>query len=212
MQEERQLALVANFSKYAMKKLFSLLGAIALLHSAQAIMPFDQEQNLDNAYLASFNQGDLAQSFKQASGVITGAGIKLYAQLGTIDSVIISLYDALPNAGGNLLASGSAVGVAGSWVDVFWSAVTVNPTDTYYLVFSGNNTLAVSGSTPQPYANGNAYANWGFEMQESFDYTFHTYTSEPVQTRSRNVPDSGSTLLLILGSISTLSFLAKRRK
>lgn len=152
----------------------------------------DQNQDQNPNYMAAFSQGDLAQSFQQANNNITGAGIYLWANAGGSDMVTITLYDALPNAGGNALASGSAMGTQDSWVDVSWNAVNITADSTYYLVFtSANDTLGIAGSLNNPYSRGQVFANPGFQSYASYDYTFRTYA----------VPSPASAALLGLGGL-----------
>ncbi len=140
----------------------------------------DQNQPSGPIYMAGFSQGDLAQSFKQTNANISGAGILLQASVGTSDNVTIQVWDALPNGGGTMLAEASAMGTAGEWVDVFWTAVLITPATTYYLVFVGNTTLGIAGDTSNPYPDGQVYANPGFQPYPSFDYAFRTYWDDEV--------------------------------
>ncbi len=139
----------------------------------------DQNQPSGPTYMAAFNQTDLAQSFMQTNTNISGAGIFLQSGVGTSDNVIIQLWDNLP-ASGTMLATGSATGVAGEWVDVYWSYVPVTPGTTYYLVFLGNTTLGITGDTNNPYPNGHVYANSGFTPFPNYDYAFRTYYDDDV--------------------------------
>jgi len=165
-----------------MRKLFTL-AALALTFALPAFADMiDQEQNGASLYMAAFSQTDLAQSFQQANPNISGAGIYLQPGIGSTDYVTISLYDALPNAGGNMLASASAMGTAGTWVDVFWGATAVTPGLTYYLVFTGNMTLGIAGDYDL-YLYGCVFANAGFQQFPQYDYTFHTYYGETTATQ-----------------------------
>lgn len=74
-----------------------------------------------------------------------------------------------------MLAEATATGVAGNWVDLFWTHVDVTPGTTYFLVFTGNTTLGIAGETTNPYPNGMSYANSGYTPYPSFDYAFRTY-------------------------------------
>ncbi len=135
----------------------------------------DQNQPNGPSNMALFSQTNLAQTFQQTNDNISGAGILLQAGVGTSGSVTIQLWDNLPNAGGTMLAEASAQGFAGSWVDVFWTTIDIVPSNTYYLVFTGNTTLGISGDTSNPYANGCVFANGGYVPYTGFDFAFRTY-------------------------------------
>lgn len=136
----------------------------------------DQNQPSGGTYIAGFSQTGLAQSFQQTNTNISGAGILLQASIGSSAPVTIQLWTNLPNAGGAMLAEATATGTAGTWVDVFWTnPVTVTPGTTYYLVFTGNSTLGIAGSTSNPYAYGMCYANAGYTPFANFDYAFRTF-------------------------------------
>jgi len=143
----------------------------------------DQNQPSGPTYMAAFAQTDLAQSFMQTYDNIAGAGILLQTGIGTSDNVTIQLWDALPNAGGTMLIEASATGTAGQWVDVFWGALEITPANTYYLVFTGNNTLGITGDLNNPYPNGNVFANPGYGPFPNYDYAFRTYydTEVPIE-------------------------------
>jgi len=160
-----------------MRKLLAL--ALALVVAGPAIAnTIDQNQPSGPVYMAGFAQGDLAQSFQQSNTNMSGAGILLQAGIGSSDNVIITLYDALPNQGGVVLAQGNAQGTQGQWVDVFWPAVPVTPGVTYFIVFTGNTSLGITGDTNNPYPYGQVYANTGFGSFPNFDYAFRTYYDE----------------------------------
>lgn len=183
-----------NKAKHVKVTLIAVLaGATLGITSFASADMIDQEQNSATAYMAAFAQGDLAQSFQQANSNISGAGIFLQPNIGSTDNVEIQLWDALPNAGGTMLASASAMGTQGQWVDVFWSPVTVVPDTTYYLVFTGNTTLGIAGDISNPYPRGMVFANPGYQPFPDFDYTFHTYYA---------VPAPGSLALLGLGGLA----------
>jgi hypothetical protein len=98
----------------------------------------DQNQPNADVNMALFGQGDLAQSFKPQNSIINGAGIFLLPGYGGNSTVTISLWTNLPNNGGIMLASGSAPGIPGNWVDVSGN-VSVTPGTTYYLVFQSTD-------------------------------------------------------------------------
>lgn len=135
----------------------------------------DQNQPSATVYMAAFSQTCLAQSFQQTHDNIAGAGIKLQPGVGSSDNVTIQLWTALPNAGGTKLTEASATGTQGQWVDVYWTPVMITPGTTYFLVFTGNTTLGISGDTANPYPFGCVYANSGYMQFPNYDYTFRTY-------------------------------------
>lgn len=184
-----------------------LAGALFLLASpfvsAQVI---DQNASTNNSYMAGFSQSDLAQSFQQAASTIAGAGIFLEPSAGTSGVVTISLWDNLPNASGNMLASASAVGTAGSWLDVFWSAVNVTADTTYYLVFtSSQDSLGIAGDDNNGYTRGQTYANSGFGSFPGYDYTFRTYAV------AAPVPEPEVYAMMGIG-LGLLGWVGRRRK
>ena len=182
-----------------MKRRIGVFLAVLVLSAggATAAPVLDQSQPSGSAYMAAFAQGDLAQSFQQAHSNVAGAGILLQAGVGSSDLVTIALWDALPNDGGTLLASGSGTGTAGSWFDVFWSPVPVTPGDTLFLVFTaGQNTLGIAGDVYDPYPAGMTYANPGYGAFPDFDYAFRTYYDDAVAA----IPAPGAVLLGALGA------------
>jgi hypothetical protein len=152
-----------------------VLAAAPAVASAQCVI--DQDQPSATVYMAAFSQTSLAQSFQTTQSGICGAGIFLQPNIGLNDLVTIQLWNNLPNAGGVMLAQASAQGFQGTWVDVFWTSVSITPNTTYYLVFEGNTTLGIAGDVADPYPFGQVYANFGYGSFPSFDYTFRTYSS-----------------------------------
>ncbi len=141
----------------------------------------DQSQTVNTTCMAYFSQTNLAQSFKPAANALCGARVYIESGAGT-GNITIQLYSNLPNAGGVLLAQGTATGIAaGQWASVAWPSVAVTPGSTYYLVFtSTNGALCVGGDIGNPYANGQVYANAGYQPFTTFDYTFETFTCQMV--------------------------------
>ena len=189
------------------RKQIALAITLAFAGAAQAAVVLDQDAPANNAYMAGFSQTDLAQSFKQSTGNIAGAGIHLWSG-GSTGDITISLYDQLPNNGGNLLASATGAGVSGDWVDVFWSPVAIAAETTYFLVFtSSNNSMGINGDTGNGYSRGQVYANSGYGGFSTYDYTFRTYSDNAF---GNNVPEPASMALVGLGLGAAM--LGRRRK
>ncbi len=160
-----------------------LLLAVVLAGTSVASLAsnvIDQEDIVQNAYLAAFSQTDLAQSFTPSANNSSGAGVFLYTIEGS-QGITISLWDALPNENGTQLATATSGAVGpNQWVDVFWNPVAVTPGNTYYLVFqSANNASGLWGDVLNNYPGGNAFANPGYQSFPQYDYTFREYDSVP---------------------------------
>lgn len=86
------------------------------------------------------------------------------------------------------------------WADVSFGQTAINAGQTYYLVFtSDNNSLGLAGDLNNGYANGQVYANPGYQGFPQYDYTFHTF---------RAVPEPATFAVLGIGTIALL----RRRK
>lgn len=185
----------------------AILAVLVTASLASAVPTTDQNQPSGPVLMARFSQTDLAQSFQQAHDNIAGAGILLYPGRGTADNVTIALWSNLPNNGGAQLASGTAFGIPGEWVDVLWAPIADTPGATMYLVFTTGTIgreMVIAGDT-NPYPFGQVYANPGFQPFPSFDYAFRTYY-EPGGAAA--VPEPATLLLVVSGALG----LAARRK
>lgn len=197
---------VAQRETETMKRAAGILVVVVLSAGhATAVPCVDQSQLCGPRYVADFGQAGLAQSFQQARDNVAGAGILLQSGVGSPDLVTIALWDALPNAGGSLLTSGSAVGTPGDWVDVYWSPVGVTPDDTLYLVFTAAQRLGITGDASDRYRCGTAY-NSGYGPIPNYDYAFRTYY-EPDFT---SVPAPGAVVLGTLGA-GLVGWMRRRR-
>ncbi len=135
-------------------------------------------QDVEDACMANISQTDLAQSYIPIESESAGAGIKTTAP-STGEDLTLSLWDALPNAGGTMLATGTTTTTGDVWIDVFWDpVVTVTPGNTYFITIEGTVTECIAGSTNNPYADGEVYANPGYQQFPNFDYTFRTYSCD----------------------------------
>jgi len=169
----------------------TVLFAVSLPVGAAII---DINQPNGDPDMAAFWQTGLAQSFTAISSNISGAGILLYEE--PIEPITISLWSALPNAGGVMLASSAGPSPRGGWFDVFWSPVATTPTVSYYLLFeSDSDPGGVAGDVFNPYSGGNLFANAGFQPFPDYDFAFRTYTTPDNQA----VPVPGGIWLMGCG-------------
>jgi len=191
-----------------------MFGGSLVSHPLPALSQIiDQNQPSGPAYMANFSQIDVAQSFQPTQSNMAGAGILLQPAVGTTDTVTLQLWTLLPNQFGALmLAQASVQGTAGNWVDVFWPQVSVTPGQTYYLVFTGNTSLAIAGDTNDPYPLGQTYANPGFGSFPLFDYAFRTWAADqPAPARTAPVVGFGG-LLLAVAMLAAIGTIGLRRR
>lgn len=169
--------------RHALRVIAGLLS-LGLLATCPARAVNIVDQNAPNAtsFIAGFDKPDLAQSFRQSGGNISGAGVFLHPRVGTSGSVSISLWTNLPDeTNARQLATGLIAAVAGQWADIFWTPVEIDPAKTYYLQFTGSSTLGIAGNSQAGfgYAYGLAFANAGYLPYINYDYAFRTYRFIP---------------------------------
>jgi len=134
----------------------------------------DINQSLNNTCMAFFSPG-VAQQFTAVSTTSCGAGLTFVGS--ATGNLTIQLYNALPNAGGILLASGTTTLSGQATGDVTWASTPTTIGVQYYLVFSSLNiNTCIAGSLSNSYAGGILYANAGFQPFPQYDYTFRHFT------------------------------------
>jgi hypothetical protein len=187
--------------RYLKRFTTSTVLVCACLAPVAAADVVDQNQTDVTGGMSALDTSNVsAQSFQQSASNISGAGILLDpGQGGQTGLVTISLWTTLPDGNGTMLASASAVGTEGAWVDVFWSPVSITAGTTYFLDFSGDGPLVASGSVNDPYANGQVYAGPSYLSFPDFDFTFRTYSSD--------IPTPGT-----LGLLSIIGLSNRRRR
>lgn len=178
-------------------KMVALLAlALPMAANSQVI---NQNASTNNAYMAGFSQGNLAQSFKQSVNNIVGAGLFLQSGYGGgASTVTIQVWDALPNAGGAMMLATGSTAINGNnvWADVFWTQTNITAGQTYFLRFlEATNSYGISGDLYNGYADGQVYANVGYDPFPSFDYTFRTYEAGGMNT----VPEPETYALMVSG-------------
>lgn len=167
-----------------------VLGLVTLMAAPVGAQVIDQQQTNDPVCMSGLWAIDLAQSFVPTGLNSVGGGFKMASNSAAAENVTISLWDALPNAGGTMLASGTALAQRSEWVEVAWPLVPVTPGLTYYLLIEGSaNGLCVAGDPGNPYTGGHVFTNAGFQAFTAFDFTFRTYTdASPILSLDNVVP------------------------
>jgi hypothetical protein len=168
------------------------------------------DQNVNNTCMATFSQGDLAQSFTATTNTSCGAGLTFTAP--AFGDLTISLWTNLPNAGGVQLATATSTISGSSTGDVTWPSVSLTPGTTYFLVFQSSSIFeCIAGATTNPYAGGILYANTGYTPFVNFDYTFRTFscTGGGVNTTEwfgNNIVSGSNTLTPTVAPTSTSTY------
>ena len=193
------------------------IGGLAMSGSVLAATVIDQNQDNHPTVLALISSGGIAQSFQQAAGNISGAGIFLSINGLGPAAITLGLWDTPPEQGGTELARGHDATYANDhWFDVFWNPVAIAANHTYYLVITQDfiTNYGIAGSTANPYSHGNAFAN-GYSNPANLDYAFRTYAetnfTPPAPANAPVVPEPASWGLMILGFGTAGAALRRRR-
>lgn len=166
----------------------TLTGSFTI--ESEPVPTLDINQDQMNTCMANFNQTGIAQSFTATSATICGAGLSFESS--AFGTLVINLWTALPNAGGTLLATGSAMVENASIGNVYWNSVPLTVGTVYFLEFTSSApqiTTCIAGSTVNPYPGGYVHANSGFQEYTNFDYTFRTFTCAPIADVSWEGPN-----------------------
>lgn len=153
-----------------------------------------------------------AQSFRQAGDNIAGAAVRI-SVFGASGTITLSVFDALPGTGGNLIASGTgpAPTVATdfgdqAWMTVFWSAVAVIPeTELFLSITATNGDIGLVSINSSPYTRGTQFLN-GSPSGKGADLAFRTYTDTAFSTA---IPAPGG--IVILG-LALAGLVVRRRR
>lgn len=181
-----------------------------------AAVIIDQELDLPSSGFNDISTPQ-AQSFQQAADNIAGAAVRIDSTTGSgaalSGTITLSILDALPGAGGNLIASASALATSGTpgtdgeiWFSVFWAAVAVIPeTELFLEVTSDNGDILLAVTNASPYLRGQHYLN-GNPTRKRADVAFRTFTET---TFSAAVPEPGVVAIFAIG---LTGFAATRRR
>lgn len=160
-----------------------LAALVSCAASAQATIIVAEDNFVYNGSINRFAGNQIVQSFRQASDNIAGVRAR-YENQGSSSSAplsfTVSLYDALPGSGGNLLTSGTVSGVtpAGEFeLDIFWTAIAIIPETELFLLFesSDGNYGPMGINAGNNYTRGDYYLN-GSQLGKAPDLAFLTYT------------------------------------
>lgn len=153
-----------------------------------------------------------AQSFLQAGDNIAGAAVRIDV-FGASGTMTLSIYDAVPGTGGNLIASGTgpAPTIATdfgdeAWMTVFWTAVAVVPETELFLEVTGTNgDIGLVSINSSPYSRGTQYID-GNPSRKGADFAFRTYADTAFSTA---IPAPGAIAIFGLG-IAGIAFRRRR--
>jgi hypothetical protein len=145
-----------------------------------AAMVVDQSNLLRQEPACHMSPSNLCgQSFQSSSSNITGSSIYLSPNRLGSGEVTLSIYESYSSSPTGLVASGVS-GIVDSqqgWVDVFWSAASINSGQTYYMVLSSPTQLTIAATASgDVYAAGNMIALGNTSAYSSYDLTFKTYS------------------------------------
>jgi PEP-CTERM motif len=159
------------------------------------------------------------QTFRPTANTVAGGGFNLSAQFTTSGTLSIQLWDQLAsNPGATMIASGStAFSIAGgteAMFDVFWSAVTVNPGQEYFLAVNAGTSDINTTFSLNTYASGQGYYNFDLTDPRSpytccgptYDLGFEEYSSNAVAA-----PEPASIALLATGLFG-IAGVARRKR
>lgn len=116
------------------------------------------------------------QSFTATSAFSTGAGVKFFSVSNGFN-LEISLWDGLPNAGGEKLTSKTKLTNGNQWIDILWDhKVPTTPGEEYYLIFDGDDGLpCLLGTTNNMYDGGHVFRTSNYEPEPDWSLVFRTY-------------------------------------
>jgi hypothetical protein len=179
------------------------VAVVALPASATTVV--DQSQvNASNDF-AYLNYFDIAsQSFTAGYDNTVGAGVFLSPRYGSTANVTLKILSGLPSSGAQVIATGTARGTAGNWVDVSWTQAALVVGQKYWLSATADNVLVVAATASNAYARGNAY--YSASPYSSYDIAFRTYANDAVAA----VPEAGTWGMMIAG-FGVMGFSLRRR-
>lgn len=197
------------------KRLIALVSvvllALIIVPSTHAAIVVDQSQMTNSGTWTTLSATPSNQSFTAGANNIAGAGIYLtdFNNGPYSGTMTLEIWDGLSGSGGTMLASGTTstnVNQVNSWVDIFWTPVSLSIGNTYYLRVSGNTITGYAYGLGDPYAGGSIWRDDGYQFPTDYDVTFRTYYDTAI------VPVPSSLVLLSSGLFGIGAAARKRRK
>jgi len=154
----------------------------------------------------------LAQSFQTTEDNIAGIGGVLIRPATPISGdIVLSLFDALPTAGGTALFSatipvtftGAGAGGMNS-VERTFAPIATTPGTTYFMVLQTAEPFTFAAAQGNPYAQGQAYtlSAGASTAVANFDLRFRTFTETDFVPPPTAVPEPATAALLLAGLAS----------
>lgn len=194
-----------------MKSIFFTLLILILSHNVNATLILDQNNStIGGGFCHTGTGNNCGQSFMQDNDNLAGVGIHVNSGWSAGDGTItMSIYDSYGPTLGNLLATGTSgtINSNSGWVDVFWSAISVDTASTYYMVIDSSQDYLVASysSYGDDYVNGNALYAGSTSSYSNYDLSFRTYYDD-----ASTIPEPTS--LILLGIAVVGMGLSRKRK
>ncbi|CAN5219344.1 hypothetical protein BH09GEM1_BH09GEM1_14820 [soil metagenome] len=198
------------------------LAIVATASSAAGAQVIDRSAPASGALFSNIRNWT-GQSFHPNASTIAGGGLNLVnVSGGTTSGVVdVQLWSDLPSSSGSFLAGGSTTfslgGGEAAFFDVFWNAVSVTLSPSYYLLFQASYAgpeAIYSTYASRSYASddGNAVYNASSDITAPFSgygyiLSYNEYSAAPITT-----PEPASATLLAAGLVATAIMTRRKRR
>ncbi len=191
--------------KFALAIAAAAAAFVALPASAATVV--DQSQVNMLSPFSYLNQNVVtSQSFVAGYNNTVGAGVFLSQYSRGASNVTLNILSANPASGGQVIATGTATGTGGNWVDVSWAQAALVVGRTYWLSATADGPAIIAATASNAYARGTAYS--GSQSYSNYDLTFRTFSNNAALAAA--VPEAGTWGMMIAG-FGMMGFSLRRR-